>query len=250
MANPDYTELFNVRGRQYHAAMARYPAARDAEFGTVVEVAGVRPGESVADIPCGGGYLAGYLPPGTPLWSIDSSDVFADCFRQTRQDRFLLCPIDRVPLADAAFDHIISIAGLHHVEDRRPFWRECARLLRAGGTLTVADVRAGSPAALFLDSTVDRHTSTGHKGIYFDRQTVDELDAAGFRVELAEPRRIGWRAETRAALGEFCHLLFGLENIDVATLTGILQSDIGMRDVPGGVELDWELMLFRAIRAP
>ena len=229
--------------------MARFPEARAAEFRHAVDTAGIAAGDRVADIPCGGGYLARYLPDGVTLWSVDSSDVFADRFRAAGGRELLQCPISEVPLPDATLDHVVSLAGLHHVADRRPFWRECARLLRPGGTLTVCDVQAGSPIACFLDGVVDRHTVTGHQGIYFDAGTLAELEAAGFRVGLAAPRTVPWRAPDRLALAEFCRLLFGLEGIDAAGLLPLLERGIGVRDTPAGAELDWALMTFRATRA-
>lgn len=244
----EYARLFNVRGRQYDAAMTRYPQARDAEFDTVVAIAGIASGAVVADIPCGGGYLARHLPAAVTLYSVDSSDVFADCIRATGASRFLLSPIDAVPLADGLLDHVLSIAGLHHIADRMPFWRECARLLRPGGVLTVGDVRAGSRVARFLDGVVDQYTRTGHQGIYFDAAAKTELEACGFADVVVETRRIGWRAESRLALAEFCRLLFGLEGIEAAQLLPLLERDVGMRDVEGGAELDWELVFYRAQR--
>lgn len=244
----EYARLFNVRGRQYDAAMTRYPHARDAEFDTAVAIAALPAGARVADIPCGGGYLARHLPADITLYSVDSSDVFADCIRATGASRFLLSPIEEVPLPSGELDGILSMAGLHHIADRGPFWRECARLLQPGGVLTIGDVRAGSPVALFLDSVVDRHTSTGHRGIYFDEATVDELEACGFRVERAEAVRIPWRAPDPLELAEFCRLLFGLEGITAEALALLLASEVGIQAGEGDVELDWELMFFRAIR--
>lgn len=248
MSGDDYQRLFNVRGRQYDRAMTRHPKARDHEFSTAVNISGVSAGDRVADIPCGGGYLARYLPADVTLYSVDSSDVFADCLRAAGGHHQMLCPIDQVPLADSSLDHILSLAGLHHVADRQPFWRECARLLRPGGVLTVGDVAHNSRVALFLDSLVDRYTSTGHAGIYFDAQTVVELESCGFDVERVETRRIHWWAENRVALAEFCHSLFGLEGIETATLEAELAVRLGIHDTSSGAELDWELIFFRAVR--
>lgn len=248
MSDDEYARLFNERGRKYDAAMTRYPHARDAEFDAAVAIAGVQAGDVVADIPCGGGYLARYLPAGVTLYSVDSSDVFADCMRAGGNQRFLACPITAVPLENGVLDHVLSIAGLHHVAERRPFWRECARLLRHDGVLTVGDVEEGSAIAHFLDGVVDRHTSTGHRGRYFDADTVVELEQCGFSVEAVELRRIGWQAADLPALAEFCRLLFGLEGISVAGLASVLVSEIGVVETAGGVELDWELVFYRARR--
>lgn len=244
----DYARLFNARGRQYDGAMTRYPQARAAEFLTALEIAGVPAGARVADIPCGGGYLARYLPDDVTLYSVDSSAVFADCARRGGAHHFLQSPIDEVPLENGALDHVLSLAGLHHVADRRPFWRQCARLLRPGGVLTVGDVPDGSRVARFLDGVVDRHTATGHRGIYFDEHTIVEMEACGFAVETMQRRRIGWRAADRLALADFCRLLFGLDGIGAAGLAPLLASEVGFRDGDSGVELDWELVFYRALR--
>ena len=248
-ANPStYQEIFDARGDPYHDAMSRYPRARDAEFRALVELADVRPGHHVADVPCGGGYLASHLPAGIRLYPIDSSDTFSRRFAQDHHAPLLCCPITAIPLPEGALDRIISVAGLHHVADRRPFWRECARLLRRDGVLVVGDVSVGSRVARFLEGTVDRHTETGHRGTYFDEATVAELEAAGFRVDRARPQRIAWCAADRTALADFCRRLFGLQGIDNAQLADALAQEVGVRDTADGVELDWELMLFRATR--
>lgn len=248
MNDDEYARLFNVRGGKYDAAMTRHPRARDAEFDTAVAIAGVQAGDIVADIPCGGGYLARHLPAGVTLYSVDSSDVFADCMRAGGNQRFLACPITAVPLQDGVLDHVLSIAGLHHVAERRPFWRECARLLRRDGVLTVGDVEEGSAVARFLDGVVDRYTPTGHRGTYFDAGTVAELEQCGFRVEATESRRIGWQAADLPALAEFCRLLFGLEGIGIAELASVLVDEIGIVETASGVELDWRLVFYRALR--
>lgn len=248
MNDDEYARLFNARGRKYDAAMMRHPHVRDAEFDTAVAIAGVQAGDTVADIPCGGGYLARHLPAGVTLYSVDSSDVFADCIRAGNEQRFLACPITAVPLSDGVLDHVLSIAGLHHVAERRPFWRECARLLRCDGVLTVGDVEEGSTIARFLDGVVDRHTPTGHRGSYFNADTAAELEQCGFRVEAVESRRIAWQADDLPTLAGFCRLLFGLEGIGIAELAAVLVDEIGVVETAGGVELDWGLVFYRARR--
>jgi hypothetical protein len=95
---------------------------------------------------------------------------------------------------------------------------------------------------------VDRHTVTGHRGLYFDADTVAELEAAGFGDVRMERRAIAWRAATRLALADFCRLLFGLEGIGAAELLPLLERQVGVRDTANGAELDWELVFFRGVR--
>jgi ubiquinone/menaquinone biosynthesis C-methylase UbiE len=51
------------------------------------------------------------------------------------ESRFALLQADatRLPLADAQFDHVVMLGGIHHVGDRRGLFREVARILRPGG---------------------------------------------------------------------------------------------------------------------
>lgn len=248
MSQDEYARLFNTRGHQYDQAMTRYPQARAREFCSAIEIADIKVGSHVADIPCGGGYLARYLAGDITLYSIDSSDAFADCFRNAGGNHLLQCPIEQVPLPAGSLDHILSIAGLHHIADRRPFFTECARLLKPGGVLTVGDVRADSAVAHFLDGVVDRYTPTGHQGMYFNHHIASDLEACGFQITLQETRRIPWRAKDADALADFCRLLFGLEGIDAATLRPLLEAGPGIKQTAEGAELNWELMFFRAVR--
>ncbi len=51
---------------------------------------------------------------------------------------------DRLPLPDATVDHVLSSLALHHVpmDEKRRFAAELVRVLRPGGTVTVADLDA------------------------------------------------------------------------------------------------------------
>jgi len=53
----------------------------------------------------------------------------------TRLPETILAQADatQLPLADAAFDHIVMFGGIHHVADRRSLFREVSRVLRPGG---------------------------------------------------------------------------------------------------------------------
>ena len=114
-------------------------AVEDAAKHTHAAVAALLDGEPgarrVLDIPCGeGAFLArliavGYAPHGADIQSIlKISDV---PFTSADMNRPL-------PFPDGAFDAVVCIEGIEHIERPFDFVRECHRILRPGGVLLVS----------------------------------------------------------------------------------------------------------------
>jgi ubiquinone/menaquinone biosynthesis C-methylase UbiE len=159
---PNYQEIFDERGRLYHQAMESCPGYRAEEFRAVLQEAGISPGMTVVDVPSGGAYLADYLP-GVTLLGLESSLAFAE-LAQERTETVLLYENDTFPLASECADRVLSIAGLHHVEEKRRVFAEMRRVLSPDGRVVVADAAADSPVRRFLDEFVGAYTDTGHSG--------------------------------------------------------------------------------------
>ena len=113
-APANYEELFQLRGATYDGAMARFPEARREEFLNTIARAALAPGALVADVPAGGGYLARYLPEGCTWLGHEPCASFGH--GATEQDRDLL----PLPWAEASIDAALSIAGVHHLDDKMP----------------------------------------------------------------------------------------------------------------------------------
>ncbi len=97
------------------------------------------PGLRVLDLATGtGGTAARLAAAGAQVTALDlslRSLQIARCTAQgCRADLALVCgDVTRAPLADAAFDLIISLGVMHYFRDPAPFLAEVQRLLRPGG---------------------------------------------------------------------------------------------------------------------
>lgn len=239
----DYSTIFAVRAAQYHLAMRTHPHARDGEFGALLEDL---PADAIdlLDVPSGGGYLDTYLPAGMRLSACDFSVGFA------AEGADLASP-EHLPFADAGFDAVLSLTGLHHVPIQKQdvFLAECRRVLRPGGRVLVGEVLAGSPVDGFLNTFVHQHNSQGHEGVFFDAGFIPRLQAAGFGEVTMHVRHYPWRFESEAAMVFYCRNMFGIDRADDDMLAAGLAEYLAYRIGPQGeVELPWQLAFFQGVK--
>ena len=239
----NYSEIFSARARQYHYAMQCCPQARDAEFQAIVQDL-PDSAVTVLDVPSGGGYLQRHLNSNVQLHSCDFSEGFA-------QTGVPLASPTRLSFADAVFDAVLSLTGLHHVPhvQQDAFLGECLRVLRPGARLLVGEVWRGSSVDFFLNDFVHRHNSQGHVGEFFDDGFLPRLQTAGFAQATRSVRSYFWQFESVPTMVDYCRNLFGIDNADDE------QIEAGLRDVldykqtgDGRVQLHWQLVFFQAVK--
>lgn len=191
-----YQDIFNERGEAYHSAMKRFPEARRNEFGTLVGQLQPRPNEVICDMPSGGGYLCNYLPDDVRLELVETSKAFFErCPSVSDRVRRHLCRLDQTPFPNGSIDAVVSLAGLHHVEDLPVIFREVARILKPGGRFCLADVQDGSPVAGFLNGFIDVRSEDGNYRKYRymvagDRGAPRHLIVSAGWVVRADARRL------------------------------------------------------------
>jgi ubiquinone/menaquinone biosynthesis C-methylase UbiE len=88
-----------------------------------------------------------------------------------------VCDATCLPVASGSVDLVVDLHALHHIEDWRAAVRECARMLRPGGQLALAEMTSRFVDAPWLRS-VSRHPADR-----FDaEELLGELRAVGFAV--------------------------------------------------------------------
>jgi ubiquinone/menaquinone biosynthesis C-methylase UbiE len=88
-----------------------------------------------------------------------------------------VCDATCLPVASGSVDLVVDLHALHHIEDWRAAVRECARMLRPGGRLALAEMTSRFVDAPWLRS-VSRHPADR-----FDaEELLGELRAVGFAV--------------------------------------------------------------------
>jgi SAM-dependent methyltransferase len=235
----DYKELFDERGSAYDRAMQRFPEARAAEFAQVIAAANVLPGMTVADVPAGGGYLARHLPHGCTWLGHEPCASFTNHGDPASSGP----PLLPLPWPPAHVDAIISLAGLHHIENKRPLFEECGRVLKPSGLFVVSDVASGSAVANFLDGYVGAHNSTGHEGIFLDEGTITELKQTGWNIVSIQQNDFHWVFEDRAAMAAFCHNLFDIRKATIEQTLSSIEQELGVDPMPDGrIGMRWSLM--------
>jgi ubiquinone/menaquinone biosynthesis C-methylase UbiE len=118
----------------------------------VIELAQVRPGDSVLDVGCGSGSLTltaqSYAGPGGKVVGIDAAPEMIEVAREKASRSglevvFEVGLIEKLDFPDATFDVVISRLAIHHLPDdlKHKGFAEILRVLKPGGHLLIADFK-------------------------------------------------------------------------------------------------------------
>lgn len=87
------------------------------------------------------------------VYGIDISQGMIDKAKQnaakfeTSNVRFIQCELEKIDLADAVADLVISNCTINHATDKAAVWSEVFRILKKGGRFVVSDIYATSEIA-------------------------------------------------------------------------------------------------------
>lgn len=148
----------------------------------VIEVLGIRPGETVADIGAGTGYFTVRLAAQSPARTVFAVDIEPGMVAHIR-DRAEDEGLDNVvavlaepgaPDLPEPVDVALIVNTFHHIPDRVGYFTALRSQMTANARLVIVDYRKGAPGAGPPDAfrfTVE--------------QISDELDRAGYRLDVS-----------------------------------------------------------------
>ncbi len=230
--NPEYARIFTERGGLYDAAMRLVPDARKVEFTNLLTMHRPTAGETVVDIPAGGGYLKRHLDNGVVHAPLEIAEGFG---------------AEEVPIVEwdadwpaPAGDHVVCVAALHHYEDHAEALARLMRAAKPGGIVHIADVPRSSSIARFLDDFVGAHNGTGHDGNYLPDAAADMPHAD--KLERCEVLPCPWTFKDRDEMIAFAELLFGLKGPTDDEIFDALSRFVGVEESDAACVLTWSLL--------
>ena len=222
--------------------MESCPLARATEFSLAVQYLNIESNMTLFDIPSGGGYLKKFVPVKKVNYIfIESSDDFASHCPVDDHSCTLLSGLIALPLASHSADRILSLAALHHVENKQKFFLQCLDLLKTDGLLVIGDVDENSKMARFLNIFVNEYNSMGHEGLFFTKNIEDSLKDIGFKVVLNEYKSFFWEFDSIPKAIQFFRDLFGLDLATDRDILSGIEEYLGFGEGESLVNINWGL---------
>src|SRR3954470_13260234 len=168
--------------------------------GNPTATANLREGETVVDLGCGGGldvFLAAQKvgPSGRAIGIDMTAEMLARPRRNAENGpqgepytnvEFHQATIDRLPLAAATADCVISNCVINLAPDKPAVFREIARVVKPGGRLAVSDIALKQPLPAEIGNDLLAYVGCVAGAILIDDYRQGLLDAGFAHVEIVD----------------------------------------------------------------
>jgi arsenite methyltransferase len=181
--------------------------------GNPVAVAGLREGEIVVDLGCGGGLdvllAAQRVGPSGKAIGIDMTpDMIARAKAGAAQVgatnvEFHLAQISQLPLPDASVDCVISNCVINLAPDKVQVFREVRRVLKSGGRLVVSDIALRQPLPPEVEQDVQAYVGC-IAGAILISDYEQLLQEAGFEAVVVQDTGANLNAYAQAGASGCC----------------------------------------------
>lgn len=241
----DWKGIWDPRAKAFNKVCQKYPNARNDERNPLIDILQIEaPCDFLEVAPCGGCLLRGVhdrYPNGITYFAVEPSDENASDLPDY-VTRIQGADITSFAMPDGSVDRVGNLAGLHHTHPRKGYYAESFRVLRPGGIMAIADVKAGTQVDHWLNEFVNQYCAYGHEGYFFPagEMSADMLEA-GFTEVREDTLKLAWHFDSVAGAVDFCrHLFFLTKATDENILTG-LKNYLGFDPDAKNVRIPWEL---------
>ena len=181
--------------------------------GNPLALAGIREGEVVVDLGCGGGmdvFLAARKV--GPMGRVIGIDMTREMLERARQGQqklgltnveFHQSTIDRLPLKDDSVDCVISNCVINLVPDKLAVFREILRVLKPGGRVALSDIALKQELPEAVKQSVEAYVGCISGAVLIDEYR-SLLEKAGFKSVVVTDTGADLNAYAMASEGGCC----------------------------------------------
>lgn len=233
-----YMDRFGKGGELLHA-YADDNSPRATETKPLFDAMSLQETQTVLNVPFEGSLLR-QIQPGSNIEITLADFVVPDSLKDWN---IVKTDYDLKNLPSAYFDVVLTIAGIHHLDDEEQlqFLMATRRVLKTHGRLLMSEVKEGSRTSRFLDQFVGKYTGSGHTGNYLKEDFVSVAAVAGYNTITRQTIVCPWVFPNEDVLFSWMSRFFGLTDISKTALLSQVEDILGLDKESAVLTVNWEL---------